>query len=461
LPSAHDRALWALAVLLSLLLLIAPALWNGFALLQYDTGGYLARWYEGYLVPSRAVLYGLMLTASAALAFWPLLLVQSALTVWIVALVLRTHGFGGRPLVLLAVIATLSVCTTLPWLTAILLTDIFCGLGVLAFYLLLMRAEILGGGERIGLIALVAVAAATHNATLAVLGALIVAAALLRLVDRERLRVADIGRGGVALMLGAAMVFAADAVVAKRLAWTPGGFALSFGRMLQDGIVKKYLEAHCPDRTLQLCAYKDQLPTNADVWFWGSPLFDRLGRFAGLGPEMERIAVASVIEFPLLQIETALADTAEQLVAVHTGEGVVHWVWHTYFIVQHYTPRLVPAMWAARQQRGEISFAAINTFQYPLALASMALLPLVGFAAARRMLPREIGEFAAAMSVAVLANAFVCGAMSNPHDRYGARIVWLGSFAALTALLRLAESRRMARSELNSLERVHIAQTFR
>ena len=71
------------------------------------------------------------------------------------------------------------------------------------------------------------------------------------------------------------MVFAANYVVAKRLAWTPGGFALSFGRMLQDGIVKKYLDEHCPDPKLQLCAYKDQLPDDADVWFWGSKLFDQ------------------------------------------------------------------------------------------------------------------------------------------------------------------------------------------
>ncbi len=34
---------------LSIALLIAPALWNGFPLLQYDTGGYLARWYDGRL----------------------------------------------------------------------------------------------------------------------------------------------------------------------------------------------------------------------------------------------------------------------------------------------------------------------------------------------------------------------------------------------------------------------------
>ena len=43
------------------LVLLAPAIWNRFPLLQYDTGGYLARWYEGYLVPSRSTVYGLFL----------------------------------------------------------------------------------------------------------------------------------------------------------------------------------------------------------------------------------------------------------------------------------------------------------------------------------------------------------------------------------------------------------------
>ena len=51
----RDRARWALAAVLSMALLSAPAVWNRFPLLQYDTGGYLARWYEPYLVPSRAV----------------------------------------------------------------------------------------------------------------------------------------------------------------------------------------------------------------------------------------------------------------------------------------------------------------------------------------------------------------------------------------------------------------------
>ena len=161
-----------------------------------------------------------------------------------------------------------------------------------------MRGDALSRRERIGLIVLIAVSAATHSATLAVLLALMLAAVVHFLIDRRRSRIAGIWRGLIALTLGVVLVFAADFVVAKRLAWTPGGFALSFGRMLQDGIVKKYLDDHCPDPKLQLCAYKDQLPDDADVWFWGSKLFDRLGRFAGLGKEMETIALESVIEYP-------------------------------------------------------------------------------------------------------------------------------------------------------------------
>ena len=440
--SARDRAPWALAVILSISLLVGPALWNGFPLLQYDTGGYLARWYEGTLVPSRAVVYGLMLNAGEVAAFWPVVLVQAALTVWVVTLTLRAHGLGKRPWLVLGIIATLTAISTLPWLTSILLTDIFAGLGVLALYLLLLRPGHLNRGERFALIALIAVSAATHSATIAVLLALILAGVSIWLVQPRQLPLARIGNGVLALALGCVLVFAADFVVAKRLAWTPGGFALSFGRMLQDGIVNQYLEDHCPDPKLTLCAYKDQLPDDADVWFWGSPLFDKLGRFAGLGQEMADIAVASVIDYPGQQLKTATVATARQFVAVRTGEGVLNSIWHTYGTVRRFTPQLVAPMEAARQQHGEISFTAINRLDYPVALLSMALLPVIVLLAWRRRIPPAFGEFAAVCAVALLANAFVCGAMSNPHDRYGARLVWIAVFAVTVALVPLADRLR-------------------
>jgi hypothetical protein len=46
-------------------------------LLQFDTGGYLVRWFEGYLVPSRSV--GVRCSGQ--------------LTVWVLALLLRAMGW--------------------------------------------------------------------------------------------------------------------------------------------------------------------------------------------------------------------------------------------------------------------------------------------------------------------------------------------------------------------------------
>jgi hypothetical protein len=88
----RDRVLWAIVALLCVALLMAPALWNGFPLLQWDTGGYLARWFEGYLVPSRPAAYGYLLLGGAGADFWPVVALQAALTVWVVHIVLRAHG---------------------------------------------------------------------------------------------------------------------------------------------------------------------------------------------------------------------------------------------------------------------------------------------------------------------------------------------------------------------------------
>jgi hypothetical protein len=445
----RDRARWALASLIAVAVLSAPAIWNRFPLLQWDTGGYIARWYEHSLVISRSTVFGLFLTAGSELAFWPVVVVQAALAAWVMALTLRAVGLGNRPWLFAGIVTVLSALTTVSWLTSILLTDIFCVIGVLGLWLLLMHAEVLNRFERIALVLLVAFSGATHNATLAVLGGLVVVAAVYTYFDPKRLPPRALVAGVATLVLAVAMVFAGNYYIARTLAWTPGGMALSFGRMLQSGIVNKYLDAHCPDPYLRLCKYKDELPRDADEFFWGSPLFDKLGRFAGLNTEMKRIAVGALLEYPGLQIESAIKDTGRQLIDVRTGEGVENVVWHTYGIIKDHLPQIVPTMEAARQQERPVGlahvFPELNKVHYPVALAAMALLPAIVLLTFLEVLPFVYGEFAVMCIVALLGNAFVCGALSNPHDRYGARMVWIAAFAVTLALSRLVARQRRPR----------------
>ena len=416
-------------------MLIAPALWNGYPLLQWDTGGYLARWYEGYLVPSRSTVFGLYLHFGQDSNFWINLGIQALATLWIVQLALRVSGLLG-PWRLTAISLALILTTALPWLASTLLTDIFTGLSVLALFILVVHGRQISPVEKCSLFAFTAFAAATHTATLAVLLGLCCAGWIARPFLHGRIAVSGLLQGSLTLAAGAAMLLSANFALSGQLAWTPGGYGVAFGRMLQDGIVKQYLDDHCPRQELKLCPYRNELPATADRFLWGSSVFNDLGRFNGLNDEMGLIVRRSLVEYPRRQAEAAIVATAQQLVHVGTGEGTNVWIGHTYGIIERYLPAQIKPMRAAYQQHQDIDFVAINRLHVPIALASMlAVAAILASAIWRRRLD-DLTLLAATVTLALLGNAFVCGVISGPHDRYGARIAWVATFAVLIAAVR-------------------------
>lgn len=423
---------WISAVAIPLMLVL-PALWNGYPLLQYDTGGYLARWYEGYLVPSRSTVFGLYLHFGQGSSFWINLGIQALATLWILQLVLRVFGVLG-PWRLTAISVALILTTALPWLASMLLTDIFTGLSVLALFILVVHGKRISGVEKCSLFAFTAFAAATHSATLAVLLGLCCAGWIVRPFLRERIAVSGLLQGSLTIVAGAAMLLSANFALSGQLAWTPGGYGVAFGRMLQDGIVKQYLGDHCAQQKLKLCPYRNELPATADKFLWGDSMFNDLGRFQGLNDEMGFIVRQSLAEYPARQAGAAIIATAQQLVHVGTGEGINAWIGHTYGIIERYIPSQIKPMRAAYQQHQDIDFAAINRLHVPVALASMlAVVAIFAMAVWRRRID-DLTLLAATVTLALLGNAVVCGVISGPHDRYGARLAWIASFVALIAL---------------------------
>jgi hypothetical protein len=178
------------------------------------------------------------------------------------------------------------------------------------------------------------------------------------------------------------------------------------------------------------------LPDDADTFFWGPGVFEQLGRFKGLQQEMQTIVLESLADYPWMQIKAAAVSTGKQLARVQTGDGVLTVIWHTYGMIEHFAPSTVPAMAAARQQQGELDFGAINQLHVPIAFGSMLLLlGIVAFGLRRRDYA-DLSLLAATTTLAILVNAFIFGALSGPHDRYGARMTWVASFVVLLVPLR-------------------------
>ncbi|QOZ56144.1 hypothetical protein XH90_14175 [Bradyrhizobium sp. CCBAU 53338] len=417
------------------LLMIAPAFWNGYPLLQWDTGGYLARWYEGYLVPSRSTVFGLYLHYGEGFGFWTNLAVQSLATLWLLQLTLRVLSMM-QTFRFVAISLLLILSTALPWLASMLLTDIFAGLSVLSLFLLIVGGDRLSGLEKGALFVFTAFAAATHSATLGVLFGLCAAGWMMRPLLGPRLPIAGLTRASLTIVAGSLMLVSANHALSGEWAWTPGGTGVAFGRMMQDGIVARFLNDHCPHENFKLCPYRNELPATADEFLWGKSVFNELGRFHGLNDEMGTIVERSLADYPAWQAGAALRAMGQQLLHVATGEGASVWIPHTYGIIERYIPAQVAPMRAARQQHWGLNFDYVNWLHVPVALLSMlGLLVLLGHALAHRRLD-DLTLLAATVTLALLGNAFICGVISGPHDRYGARMVWVATFVVLMALFR-------------------------
>jgi hypothetical protein len=430
------RLRWATAIAVMLLALLAPAIWNEFPLVYADTGGYLERAFTRTLDIGRSALYGMALAAGLPLEFWPVIVVQAALCVWIIALTLLAHGLG-RPRTAALIVIALGVLTALPWYTAQLMPDIFFSLAVLAIHLLAFRRAELRRLEVAALTALVAFALASHMAVLALLLVLFAAFAILwPLAPRLWLPRPRLSAPALALVAGLVFAPLSNLVIAGQFTFTPGGANFFFARLVQDGIVARYLADRCPDPTLRLCAYRDQMPTNADDWLWGydSPLH-KLGWWQGFEPEAKRIIGESLIRYPLAHLTTAAKSTLVQLVTLKSGDGMgAGDNWHAEGIFERYAPDVVRDFRASRQQNDSLFPSWLNWLHMPIASLAMAALPVIIALGMAGRVPPPTVALALTVLIALLANAAISGVFSNPNDRYQSRIAWLAPFAVAIAV---------------------------
>jgi hypothetical protein len=439
------------AFLASVLLLLVPAIWNRFPFLFFDSGAYFERTFDGTLSAGRSMAYGAWLAFLRHPNFWPVVIAQSAISVWVIYLVLRTHGLRERPVALpvalLGVVAFLAGATALPWFAGQLMPDLFAGLAVLALYLLVFKREELGKIECGALIALIVFAGAAHNATLAVMMALTAAAAFFFFLNRKLVQKAGLKLAAVAVLLTALAVPSVNFVFSGQFAWTPGGISFIFSRLVQDGIAERWLKEHCPDPAIKLCNFAHNMPKTADDYLWHGGqkgAFVSMGGWVDGADEMKHIALDSVQKYPWMHVETAIGSTLQQLVRVKSGDGLVREVWSAYEAIARLYPESSVAVNTSRQRFNLIqrSIDFVNGFHVPLTLGSMALLPLLLLLAWRRGNLRDTDRLAATLILALLANAFVTGVLSNPHHRYGARVAWIAPFVWSLVLVQMLIMRR-------------------
>jgi hypothetical protein len=243
-----------------------------------------------------------------------------------------------------------------------------------------------------------------------------------------------LARATGAAALGIAIAVVSNLAIAGQLRLTPGGSTFFFARLLQDGIITRYLAEHCPDPEIHLCAFRTELPQDSDEWLWGNSPLGKLGGWEAFEPEARRIIIRSVFAYPLLHARTAIAATVEQFLKVAMAEGFhARDNWHAESILRRYAPGTVASFAASRQQHDAFQFDFLNGAQIPAALVTAILLP--AFALQLRRIRPQLAALATTIFFALLANAAICGIVSNPNPRYQSRIAPLAVLVTLIIAL--------------------------
>jgi hypothetical protein len=136
-----------------------------------------------------------------------------------------------------------------------------------------------------------------------------------------------------------------------------------------------------------------------------------------------------------MHIRTALKAALDQFVSFATGDGIDPWTWNSHWALEKFAPTTFTAFATARQQLGPIDFTVMNAVHVPVGWLAIGGLPLVLLASARRLIAANSAGLAATILIALAGNAFICGALSNPHDRYQSRLIPLALLSIIIAAL--------------------------
>ncbi len=175
-----------------------------------------------------------------------------------------------------------------------------------------------------------------------------------------------------AVAAGIALSPVSNYAITGNFALTPGGSSFLFGRLVEDGIVIRYLNEKCPDPALRLCAFTEKFPTDADWWLWdGSSPFRKIGDFAGSAEE-KAIALETLKLYPAMHLTAALRATLAQLVKFATEVASAN-TEPTVAMFKEHTPALFPQFMQARQQAQPFDVAPLNAVHIPVAASGDSL----------------------------------------------------------------------------------------
>ena len=459
-----DRVWRGLVVGAGALLMLWPAIWNGYPLLYPDSisylrdGGPIGRMLflhgpKGF-VAMRSETYSVVIyVLHWKISAWPVVAFQALVTAYVLWLVVRTVGERPRntkklATLYLVLVGLLSLTTSLGWYVSFVMPDILGPDLYLSIYLLVFAWAALSVTER-WVAAVIACFAVTAHSTHLMLGVGVLG--LLGLLWVVRWRTIHLRARGI-LTVGAVLLAAVVAQMGLHgfLYGKPSLFGNHMpyltARVVADGPGRWYLRQHCGELHWAICEDVDSLPDNDDEFLWGdSGVWQRASseRKQEMLQEETPLVMAAVSAYPVAQAQRSFAN--------FWGEFTDFGLWdfqpnswmrsQINYVLQDAENKYLKT----KETRSTLPVEFFSTVQNWTVLAS-ALGILLAIPGLWRRGRSEILGLVAIVVPVVIANALLTAVLSESDSRYQARLIWLVPLLAAILLIDWGERRRVTAS---------------
>ena len=442
------------AGLIILTLLLWPALLNGYPLVFADTGTYLSQAIRHYVGWDRPAFYSIfLLVLHWEVTTWSVIVVQAALTIYVLDAVRRGFMPEIPQWMLLPLVGLLCLTTPLPWFVDQIMPDVFTSLLTLVIAVLILTPDRFSRMELRGLTLFSSWMIAAHlsNIWIAVglVCILVPTRHLLGANAQHRWRSAK--RPFAAITLALLVLCSANLVTFGLFSVSPFGNVFILARLVYDGPGLKTLDHDCAARKWRLCRYLDVLPPHrtqfptSDYFIWQSdgPVA-KLGGAKMITAEAKQIIMSTIEENPGAVVQSSLANLEQQFLRFRSGDGLNAWPDEVEPVIKRSFPAAeYRAFEASRQSRGLMNIPEWLRFVHG-AVFWAGLAATIGCLVIGLKKNRPLALLSTAILLCLIGNAAVTGILSGPHDRYQNRVIWLAMLVPVMTGCHAWASRRSA-----------------
>lgn len=340
---------------------------------------------------------------------------------------------------------------SLPFYTSYLMPDAFAPVLILTVATLTVFARVMTVWEILLALALGSLATVSHLSHLGLVTLMVPAVIVISLIMSRRqwwlppalvLIIVGMGYAEQSVLRSAARSLSDSEVIIK---------PYITARIIQDGPGMRYLDENCPDPAIPTCVLHEALMRSDDpMRLTASHIVfaqnERLGSFRLLSPEDQTHVSDDQIAFffrvfsqdPLGIITALTRNVLSQAVSISVDMTLP-----TQGSIALNAP--VSGLLTGAFEHGRITadpgwlriVTPLHAVVYALSLAVILALLI-----APRRVPGEIKALAVMVLFGIFANAIVCGGISQPATRYGARVIWLLPLMATILFIFARRTRR-------------------